>query len=147
MLLQALDIDYAIAGSTTFKRQDLIKGIEPDDSFYIQNYERVLNKDRIDLSMDPPPDLAIEVDLTAKTQLDLYEALGVPERWRYDGGRLRIDILENGQYVQSTESLCFPGWPVVEMAEKYVTQAREVGQGKAIKVLRQRVQNRLSNLQ
>jgi Uma2 family endonuclease len=146
VLLDEQNIDYDSSASTTLKRQDLDKGVEPDDSFYIQNYERVLNKDRIDLMVDPPPDLAIEVDLTSKTQAELYEALGVPELWRYDQNRLRIDVLQAGQYVQVEESPTFPGWPLIELADKYVARAREVGQGRAVRELRQQVRDRLANL-
>ncbi len=59
VLLDELEINHDASGSTTLKRRDLGKGVEPDDSFYIKNYTQVLNKDRIDLSVDPPPDLAI----------------------------------------------------------------------------------------
>lgn len=156
VLLDEQSIDYDSSASTTLKRQDRGKGVEPDDSFYIQNYERVLNKDRIDLTVDPPPDLAIEVDppsdlaievdLTSKTQAELYEALGVPELWRYDQNRLRIDVLQAGQYVQVEESPTFPGWPIVELADKYMARAREVGQGRAVRELRQQVHKRLADL-
>ena len=145
VLLDEQNIDYDSSASTTLKRQDLDKGVEPDDSFYIQNYERVLNKDRIDLTVDPPPDLAIKVDLTSKTQAELYEALGVPELWRYDQNRLRIDILQAGQYVQVEGSPTFPGWPIVELADKYMARAREVGQGRAVRELRQQVRKRLAD--
>ncbi|MGB3291417.1 MAG: Uma2 family endonuclease, partial [Phormidesmis sp.] len=74
VLLDEQNIDYDSSASTTMKRQDLGKGVEPDDSFCIQNYERILNKDRIDLTVDPSPDSATEVDLTSKTQAALYEA-------------------------------------------------------------------------
>ncbi|MEO1392897.1 MAG: Uma2 family endonuclease [Cyanobacteria bacterium J06634_5] len=137
VLLEELDIDYAVAASTTLKRQDLGKGVEPDDSFYIQNFAKVLNKKRIDLATDPPPDLAIEVDLTSKTDMAVYQALGVPELWRYDEGRLRIDVLQNGQYVQVDDSPIFKGWPLVDLAQRYVKRAVEVGQGRATKELRQ----------
>ncbi|CAN5654748.1 Uma2 family endonuclease [soil metagenome] len=146
VLLDEQNIDYDSSASTILKRQDRGKGVEPDDSFYIQNYERVLNKDRIDLTIDPPPDLAIEVDLTSKTQAELYEALGVPELWRYDQNRLRIDVLQAGRYVQVEESPTFPGWPIVELADKYMARAREVGQGRAVRELRQQVRKRLADL-
>lgn len=144
ILLQALDIDYAASGSMTLKRQDLGKGVEPDDSFYIQNFQRVLNKRRIDLDRDPPPDLAIEVDLTSKTQTEVYQALGVPELWCYDEGHLRIDVLQSNGYVQFENSPTFPGWPVIEIVQRYVKSARESGQGRATKELQQWVQSRLA---
>lgn len=145
VLLEELEADYVAAGSTTLKREGLSKGAEPDDSFYIENFSKVLNKERIDLDIDPPPDLAIEVDLTSKTQTDIYEALGVPELWRYDEGRLRIDVLQNGVYVQVSESPTFPGWPVAVLAQKYVAQAKGLGQGKAIRELRRWVQGRIQS--
>lgn len=143
VLLEELGIDYDASGSTTLKRQDLGKGVEPDDSFYIQNFAAVLLKDRIDLSVDPPPDLAIEIDLTSKTDIGVYTALGIPELWRYDGGSLRIDSLQNGQYVQVKNSPTFPDWPIVTLVAQYVSRARAVGQGRAIREFRQSVQNTL----
>jgi Uma2 family endonuclease len=50
------------------------------------------------LTVDPPPDLAIEVDVTSKTGLDAYQALSVPELWRLEDGQLRISLLQNGHY-------------------------------------------------
>ena len=146
VLLEELDIDYSASGSTTFRRKDLSKGVEPDDSFYIQNFSRVLNKDRINLSVDPPPDLAIEVDMTSKTDLEVYEALGVSELWRYEKGRLRIDVLRDGKYVQSEESFTFLGWPIVSLTEDYVVRSRSVGQGRATREFRQKVRKRIANL-
>lgn len=137
VLLDELGIDYDASGSTTLKRQDLGKGVEPDDSFYIQNFSQVLHKDRLDLSVDPPPDLAIEIDLSSKTQIEVYEALGIPELWRYDNGDLRIDVLQAGVYVKSEESPTFRGWPIVDLATQYIARAREVGQGQAIREFRQ----------
>ncbi len=141
VLLEELNINYAVSASTTLKRQDLGKGIEPDDSFYIQNVAHVLGKKRINLSVDLPPDLAIEIDLTSKTEIGVYEALGIPELWRFDSGHLRIDVLQERKYIQVEESPIFPGWPVVDLVEKYVARAREVGQGIAIRELREEVRS------
>ena len=145
VLLDELGIDYDASGSTTLAREDVGKGVEPGDSFYIQNFSQVLNKDRIDLNTDPPPDLAIEVDLTSKTDAAVYESIGVPELWRYDDGRLRIDVLQDCRYVQMEESPTFPGWPVASLVEQYVKRAREVGQGRAIREFRQWVKARLAS--
>ena len=78
ILLDELEIDCECFGSTTFKGEKMNSGIEPDQCFYIQNHARMRGKRRVDLSLDPPPDLAIEVDVTSKTQLEAYTALGVP---------------------------------------------------------------------
>ncbi|NER98429.1 MAG: Uma2 family endonuclease, partial [Symploca sp. SIO1B1] len=69
ILLEELEIERECYGSTTFKRRDMAAGIEPDNCFYIQNYRSMIGKRRLDLTVDPPPDLAIEIDVTSKTQL------------------------------------------------------------------------------
>jgi Uma2 family endonuclease len=92
ILLDELDLNWESLGSTTFKREDMSVGIEPDDCFYIQNHRLMIGKDRIDLTVDPPPDLAIEIDVTSKTQISAYQALKVPEIWRYDNGNLEINL-------------------------------------------------------
>jgi Uma2 family endonuclease len=104
ILLEELDIDNECFGSTTFKRQDVVKGIEPDQYFYIENHAIMIGKRRVDLTVDPPPDLAIEVDVTSKTGLDAYLSLGVAELWRFEDGRLRISLLQDGQYQDVTSS-------------------------------------------
>ncbi|NJL85479.1 MAG: Uma2 family endonuclease [Leptolyngbyaceae cyanobacterium SM1_1_3] len=136
VLLEELSVDCESFGSTTFKRQDMAKGIEPDDSFYIQNYAQMIGKDRIDLSVDPPPDLAIEVDLTAKTQTEAYAALGVPELWRYDDNQLQIAVLRQGWYVIAAESPIFPGWPILEMTANFMARSRTVGSSQALREFR-----------
>ena len=97
-------------GSTTFRREDLERGFEPDSCLYVQNEERIRGKDRIDLEIDPPPDLIIEIDITSPS-LDkhpIYARLGVPEVWRYEGGRVAILRLERTDYVEVVESLALP---------------------------------------
>ena len=114
ILLEELEIDCESFGSTTFKRQDMESGIEPDACFYISNHQQMIGRSKIDLTVDPAPDLAIEIDVTSKTQLDAYEALGVPELWRFENHRLRIDILKHGNYFQSSRSSTFPKLPIIE---------------------------------
>lgn len=113
ILLEELDIDNECFGSTTFKRQDVTKGIEPDQCFYIRNHAVMIGKRRVDLTIDPPPDLAIEVDVTSKTGLDAYRALGVPELWRFEDGQLQISLLQNGQYQDANSSL-HPNFPIMD---------------------------------
>ncbi|MDZ4870890.1 MAG: hypothetical protein CLLPBCKN_000278 [Chroococcidiopsis cubana SAG 39.79] len=82
-LLEELDIDFWSLASTTFKNEAMAAGVEADDCFYIQNEAVIRGKKRIDLTVDPPPDLAIEIDITSRTRFNNYEALGVSELWRY----------------------------------------------------------------
>jgi Uma2 family endonuclease len=105
-----LGVDVYDLGSTTFRREDLERGFEPDSCFYIENEERVRGKAQIDLSVDPPPDLVIEIDITSPSfnKLPIYAQMGVPEVWRYDGERLRILVLEGSDYMETAESAVFP---------------------------------------
>ncbi|MBD2514833.1 Uma2 family endonuclease [Nostoc sp. FACHB-973] len=145
ILLEELEIDCETFGSTTFKREDMAVGVEPDDSFYIQNHARMIGKERIDLKVDPPPDLAIEVDVTSKTQLDAYEALGVPELWRYENGKLQINILQNGKYIESEISPTFPNLPIFEAIPSFVEQSRTVGRSPTLRAFRQWVREEIQN--
>ncbi|NEU76636.1 Uma2 family endonuclease [Hassallia byssoidea VB512170] len=136
ILLEELEIDCESFGSTTFKREDMASGVEPDDSFYIQNHALMIGKER-DLTIDPPPDLAIEVDVTSKTQLDAYEALGVPELWRYVHGKLQINILNDGKYIESEISATFPNLPILEAIPQFIEQSRTVGRSPTLRAFRQ----------
>ena len=107
--LEELDLDFQPAGSTTFKREALKRGFEPDSSFYIRNAGRVRGKKKLDMEIDPPPDLLIEIDVTNDSldKFPLYAALGVPEVWRYEDA-LEIWILDQGRYVQRHASVAIP---------------------------------------
>jgi Uma2 family endonuclease len=118
MLTLELKIRIRARGSTTFRRQDLERGLEPDRCFYIQNAARLQGRRQIDLSRDPPPDLAIEVDITHSSlnRLGIYAALRVPEVWRFDGERLQAYRLRSeGDYEPCEQSLAFPFLPLAEL--------------------------------
>ena len=105
-----MGIDVDNVGSHTFKREDVARGFEPDTCFYIQNAERVSGKPRIDLTVDPPPDLVIEIDIAHPSleKLPLYAAVGVPEVWRYADNVVTI-YLEGSEYQSQEASQVFPG--------------------------------------
>ena len=107
---EELNIEAEDLGSTTFRREDLERGFEPDSCFYIQNEEQVRGKDRIDLAVDPPPDLVIEINITSPSfsKFPIYAQIGVPEVWRYDGERMTILVLEGSDYAERTESIVLP---------------------------------------
>lgn len=117
--------------STTFKRLNLA-GVEPDDCFYIQNQQAVIGKDRIDLTVDPPPDLAIESDVTSKTKTEAYQAIGVPELWIYDGGKLTIYQSQGGLYAASETSLIFPEVPIKTLIPQVLQRAKAIGSSQAL---------------
>jgi Uma2 family endonuclease len=110
VLAEEMHIDIRNFGSTTFRRADLARGFEPDSCFYIQHEADISGKSTIDLTVDPPPDLVIEVDITSGSldKFPIYAQVGVPEVWRYDGQRLRISILTAERYVESETSLALP---------------------------------------
>lgn len=127
ILLKSQKRSWEPLGSSTFKREGMAAGIEPDDCFYIQNYQAVIGKNRLDLSQDPPPDLALETDVTSKTEIDAYEVLGVPELWIYSGGKLTINVLLQGKYVDSQTSPTFAGIAVTEIIPQFMRRATSVG--------------------
>jgi Uma2 family endonuclease len=135
LLLTERGIDYDALGSTTLKSERMIQGLEPDACFYIQNQRFAIGKNRLDLNIDPPPDLAIEIDLTSRTQLDNYRSLGVPELWRYDKQGLQIYLLQADEYIESALSPTFPDLPIVELVNNCVRQSRSIGSSQAIKEL------------
>jgi Uma2 family endonuclease len=111
VLADELAIDYINAGSTTFKREDVARGFEPDTAFYVQHVEEVRGKVRLDPTIDPPPDVVIEVDISSPSlnKLPIFAALGIPEIWRYDNNTLTILRLDHGDYSAQEESLALAG--------------------------------------
>lgn len=97
-------------GWTTFCREDLERGFEPDSCLHVQNEERIRGKDRIDLGVDPAPDLVIEIDIASPSldKLSIYARLGVSEVWRYESGKVVILRLKGADYVEVAESMVLP---------------------------------------
>src|SRR5262249_45821026 len=89
---EAQELDFVPAGSTTFKREDVERGFAPDASFYLQHAAAVRGQNVIDLDVDPPPDMIIEIDISHPSldKFPIYAALGVPEVWRYVGQQVHI---------------------------------------------------------
>ena len=114
---EELNIEIRSLGSLTCRREDLERGLEPDQCYYIENEDVVWDKQQIDLNQDPPPDLVVEIDVTSSSidRLSLYASLGVPEVWRYDGNRLIIYQLEAQEYAERDASPTFPFLSQVEM--------------------------------
>jgi Uma2 family endonuclease len=107
-------------GSTTFRRRDAGRGLEPDECYYLQSAARVSDLTKIDLVVDPPPDLAIEVDITSSVlnRMEIYASLGIPEVWRCDGQVLEAYCLgADGRYLRTSSSLAFPFLPLDDLLE------------------------------
>ncbi|MCA6600939.1 MAG: Uma2 family endonuclease [Pseudanabaena sp.] len=143
ILLEELDWEWESLGSSTFKTKSMKAGIEPDDCFYIKNYVAMIGKKRLDMSIDPSPDIAIEVDLTSNTQISAYEALAVAEIWRYANGKLSIRLLREGKYVESLVSLSFPDFPVIDGISQFLERGAELSISSLRREFRQWVRDRL----
>lgn len=118
-MAEVLEQDYECLGSSTWKREVKKVGIEPDNCFYFQNESLIRGKLVFDLDRDPPPDLALEIDLTSKSldRFPIYARLGVPEIWCYDSGVLKIYQLEQGTYLEHSQSLVFPTLKIQEIPD------------------------------
>ncbi len=110
ILAEEFGINVRGLGSTTFRRKKLKKGFEPDSCFYIQSVGRIKGKEEIDLEVDPPPDLTVEIDVTSPSlnRFPIYAAIGIPEIWRYDGARMMFYQLSDGAYAEVKESAALP---------------------------------------
>uniref|UniRef100_UPI000832AEB1 Uma2 family endonuclease n=1 Tax=Anabaena sp. 4-3 TaxID=1811979 RepID=UPI000832AEB1 len=135
-LLEELDIEFRCLGSTTFKNQFMAQGIEPDQCFYIANESKIRGKKRLDLTVDPPPDLALEIDITSRTHPNIYKSLQVPELWRFENGNLQINILQDGVYIESQISFNFPQVPLIDVIPQYLEESRIIGRNATLKNFR-----------
>jgi len=118
-----LKIPLATGGSTTLKESLVEVGLEPDECFWIKHEKAMRDKEKWLAGNDPPPDLAVEIDITSTwlDRLEIYAALQVPEVWRFDGEKLKVLILSNEKYKERTKSLAFPMLPMKEFAQ-FVTK-------------------------
>ncbi len=112
-------------------------GLEPDRCFYIQNRAAILGKDRIDLAVDPPPDLILEVDVTSLTRIEDYEAIATPEVWIYRQRSLMIYTWDGQQYQEQSESSLFPQLPLRQWMPLYVERAWTAGSSVALREFEQ----------
>jgi Uma2 family endonuclease len=115
-----MEIDIASGGMMTLRREDLRRALEADESYWIANEPEVRGREDIDLEVDPPPDLALEIEVSrsAMNRMAIYAALRVPEVWRWDGVVLLVFLLSTrGTYRQSDRSKAFPFLPLTEFAE------------------------------
>jgi Uma2 family endonuclease len=123
-------------GSFTHQREDIEKGFEPDQCFYIANQALMKGKKDVDLAKDPPPDLMIEVEVSrsALNRMPIFAAFKVPEVWRFDTRTIRVYVLKNGAYEEVATSPTFPDVPIGELvsfietaiAEDNVTMVEEL---------------------
>lgn len=144
VLAEELDIEIRSAGSTTLKRKITKKGIEPDNCYYIQNEQAIRGRQTLDLETDPPPDLAIEIDITSSSvnKFSIYSALGVNELWRYNGRDLKFYHLLEGQYIECEFSIAFSLVSVSEIS-RFIEQSKTMGEIALVKSFRAWVRKKI----
>jgi Uma2 family endonuclease len=135
---EELDIEIRSLGSRTCDREDLAKGLEPDQCYYIQNEALVRGVEQIELNRFPPPDLALEIDITSSSinRMSIYAALAVPEIWRYNGQTFAILRLHNSEYVSQDRSIAIPVI-TAEAILKFLALRTTIGETSLIKQFRQ----------
>ena len=141
---EELGIDIGSTGSTTFKLRMKERGLEPDESYYVQNESRVRAKDDIDLQVDPPPDVAIEIDLRQSPldKLGIHAALKIPEVWSHDGKHIVIHLLQaSGEFVDGKRSRAFPDLPLREL-ERFLDRVGSESETQVIRAFRQWLRER-----
>jgi Uma2 family endonuclease len=120
LLLEELGISFCTIGSMTMRRQDLKRGLEPDDCFYIKRFRAVEGRKELDFNVDPPPDLVIEIDITSSSidRIELYASLKVPEVWRFDGQQLHfLKLSRASKYSPTPLSSMIPGAAATDIGE------------------------------
>ena len=143
MLSEELGLKLEGRGSATWKRPSLARGVEPGSCYYVASADRIIGKRRIDLESDPPPDIAVEIDVTNESvsKFSIYAALAVPEIWRYDGTTLQFYVLAGDGYRQIPESRFFRGLTPAMLAEG-LEQSKTDGQTAAVRAFRSALQSR-----
>lgn len=126
ILTEELGLPFHPGGSVTLRRRRRQRGIEADECFWIASAPLMAGRRRLDLRTDPPPDLALEIDVTHSSldRLAIYASLVVPEVWRLEGDTLTFHLLANGQYQEASESRSFPRLRPADLVP-FMLQARQ----------------------
>ncbi len=145
-LTEELGLPVYQGGSTTLRRRKKGKGIEADNVFWVANAGKVAGAKKLNLRIHPPPDLALEVDVSHSSidRLRVYAALKVPEVWRLDGDRLVIHVLAGKAYAESAESVTFPGVAVADLAPFVQKVRAAANQNAAVSAFRQWVRQKFA---
>lgn len=119
MLSHELMIEICSGGQTTFRHEDLERGLEPDQCYWIAHFEAMSGKQQWSPDIDPPPDLAVEIDVTSSSvdREGIYAELGVPELWRFDGDQIRAYRLRRRKYHKISMSAAFPFLRVADLLQ------------------------------
>jgi Uma2 family endonuclease len=135
---EELNLEIRSLGSLTCSREDLARGLEPDQCYYIQNEAMVRGIEQIDLAKLPPPDLAVEIDITSSSldRFAIYATLQVPEIWRYDGQLLFIYGLVGNEYTIQDSSIALPLLKTLDIL-RFLSLSVSIGENSLVKQFRQ----------
>lgn len=147
IIADELNLNLKKFGSLTLKSEAFQQGVEPDSCYYLKNEPQVRNKQSIDLTSDPPPDLVLEIDITntSLNKFSIYANLKVPEIWQYNGQELMVFLLnpESNQYQNVTKSQVFP-FLEMTLIPQFIQKSLEVGETRALREFRQWVRTHAS---
>ena len=139
------EISILSTASTTLQREDLARAVEADESYYIRHEPDVRDREELDLSRDPPPDLAVEIDISRRS-LDrriIFAAMGIPEVWCFDGEQLGVyQLAPDGQYALAANSLALPDFPLEE-ATRLLRERSRLGETALVRSFRALVRERM----
>ena len=115
-------------------------GIEPDYCFYIDHWQAVSGKERIDWKTDPPPDLVLEIDVTSYSDVNDYLPYRVPEVWLFRQNQLLVYQLQDTEYLLRTQSRYFPDINLQDVIARCLQVAYDRNTSVAIRDLKQRLE-------
>jgi Uma2 family endonuclease len=145
VIADELNLNLKKFGSLTLKSNQLRQAVEPDSCYYLDNEPLVRNKQHIDLSIDPPPDLVLEIDITSGSlnKLPIYANFGVPEIWRYDGRQLTVFLLEKeiNNYREVNQSKAFP-FLTLSIIPELIQRSLSEGETAVLRKFRQQVKEK-----
>ena len=139
VMADEFDLPLFMGGELTLRREDLERGLEPDDCFWIANEARVRGKASLDLAVDPPPDLFLEIEVsrTILDRIGIAAALRVPEIWRYDGNTIHVGLLgADAEYRWHSHSPTFPDIPLDQLA-RFLKMAQTTDHLSVLRAFRQ----------
>ena len=145
-LTEELGLPIMGGGSTTFRRYAKRRGLEPDNCYWIPSESKVRGKFKIDLREDPPPDLAIEIDISrsSMSRMSIYASIGVPEVWRFDGRTLSFHRLQPDEtYEIVPESGVFPGLRPNDLVQ-FLQQPKREEENAVIRQFRSWIRSRVA---
>lgn len=146
VIAEELSLNIEATGATTLRRGKLMKGVEADESFYVQNAARIIGHLELDLDVDPPPDIAVEIDMSNDSldKFPIYAALGVPEIWHYDGQTTHFYQLVGESYEAIRNSIAFPILTAEDLT-RWLGQSKVEGQTDTLKAFRRMLRSRTSS--